>query len=60
MEAVDVCVKSTFVFSLLYPQAAHSAWSFVQRSVYGLSSGYDRLSSKVTELLTDTAVAASS
>ena len=55
MEAVDVCVKATFVFSLLYPEAANSARSFVQRSVYGLSSGFDRLSSKVIELLTDTA-----
>jgi len=55
MEAVVVCVKATFVFSLLYPEAANSAWSFVQRSVYGLSSGFDRLSSKVIKLLTDTA-----
>jgi len=54
METVGVCVKATFVFSLLNPEAANSAWSFVQRSVYGLSSGFDRLSSKVIELLTDT------
>jgi len=55
MEVVSVCVKATFVFSLLYPKVANSAWSFEQRSVYGLSSGFDRLSSKVIELLTDTA-----
>jgi len=54
MEAVDICVKSTFVFGLMYPQAAHSSWSYLQRAVYGLSSNFDRLSSKVLELITDT------
>jgi len=54
VEAVDVCVKSTFVFGLMYPPAAHSSWSYLQRAIHGLSSSYDRISSKVMELITDT------
>jgi len=54
MEAVDVCMKASFVFGLEYPQAAHSCWSFLQRAVYGINHKYDRLSSKTQELLTGT------
>jgi len=53
MEAVDICVKASFVFGLDYPHAAQSCWAFIQRAVYAISHRYDRLSSKVQELLTD-------
>lgn len=53
MEAVDICLKSAFVFGIQYPIAAHSSWSFLQKAVYGLSSRFDRLPSKVLELISD-------
>jgi len=54
LEAVDICIKAAFVFGLDYPQASRSAWSFVQRSVYGICHKYDhRLPSRAQELLTD-------
>lgn len=53
MEAVDICMKSTFVFGVQYPVAANSCWLFLQKAVYGISSRFDRLSSKVLELLSD-------
>jgi len=53
LEAVDICMKAAFVFGLDYPQASHSAWSFVQRSVYRICHKYDRLPSRAQELLTD-------
>jgi len=54
MEAVDICVKSAFVFGVDYPAAAQSSWLFLQRAVYGITSKYDRMSSRVLELVTDT------
>jgi len=53
MEAVDVAFKSMFVLGLQYPAPAHSSWAFVQKAVYGLSHRFDRIPSKVFELLTD-------
>lgn len=53
LEAVDICLKSAFVFGVMYPPASHSCWSFLQRAVYGISSKYDRIPSRVSELLTD-------
>jgi len=54
MEAVDICMKSAFVFGVDYPCTSNSSWSFLQKAVYGLTSQFDRISSKVQELLTDT------
>jgi len=54
VEEVDVCEKSNFIFGLMYPPAAHLSWSYLQRAIYGLSSNYDRISSKVMKLITDT------
>jgi hypothetical protein len=56
MEAVDIALKSTFVFGLQFPAAAHTSWSFIQRAVYGISTKFDRIPSKALELMTDTAV----
>ena len=53
LEAVDVAFKSMFVLGLQYPAPAHSSWAFVQKAVYGLSHRFDRIPSKVFELLTD-------
>jgi len=53
MDAVDICMKAMFVFGLDFPAAAHSTWSFVQRGVYGLATKYDRVPSKVLELMSD-------
>ena len=53
MEAVDVAFKSAFVLGLKYPAPAHSAWTFLQKAVYVLSHRYDRVPSKVFELMSD-------
>ena len=56
MEADDVAFKSTFVFWLQFPAAAHTSWSLLQQAVYGLTTKFDRIPSKALELMTDTAV----
>ena len=53
LEAVDICLKANFVFGLRYPAPAHSAWSFIQKAIYGIATRYDRLPSKVLKLLSD-------
>jgi hypothetical protein len=53
LEAVDVCMKSTFVFSLKFPEASHSSWLFLQKAVYNISTKYDATSTRVSELITD-------
>lgn len=54
LEAVDVCFKSTFVFSLQYAAAAHSVWLYLQRAVYSMITTADTNPAKVMALLTDT------
>jgi len=51
--AVDICLKAAFVFGIEFPSTAHSSWSFVQRAIYGLTSKFDRVSSKTLELMSD-------
>ena len=53
MEAVDICIKAAFVFVVDYSAASRESWSFIQRAANGLTSRYDRVSSKVLELLSD-------
>jgi len=53
LEAVDAAFKSMFVLALKYPAPAHSSWAFVQKAVYGLSHSFNRVPSKVLELVTD-------
>jgi len=53
MEAVDICLKSTFVFGLAFPAPSHASWTYLQRAVYGVTTHFDRVSSKVLELVTD-------
>lgn len=36
-EAVEIVMKSCFVFYVHFPAAAHSAWTFVQRAVFEMS-----------------------
>jgi len=54
LEAVDVCFKSTFVFSLEFSPASKSSWTYLQRAVYEITTDYDQMGSKVLELITDT------
>lgn len=54
LEAVDVCFKSTFVFSLEFSPASKSSWTYLQRAVYDITTDYDQIGSKVHELITDT------
>ena len=51
MEAV--CLKSAFVFGLAFPAPSHASWTYLQRAVYGVTTHFDRVSSKVLELVTD-------
>jgi len=53
VEAVDICVKAAFVFGLQYPAPANACWSYLQRGVYGITSKYDHIPSKVLELISD-------
>jgi len=48
-----VAFKSMFVLGLQYPAPAHSSWAFVQKAVYGLAHRFNRIPSKVFELLTE-------
>ena len=53
LEAVDIAFKSTFVLGLQFPPAAHTTWSFIQKAVYEMSHRFDRIPSKVLELISD-------
>ena len=53
VEAVDICLKSCFVFGLQYNPAARSSWVFLQKAVYGIHTESDDPSNKVKEKLTD-------
>ena len=49
--AVDVVLKSAFVFDVEYTAAARSCWTFIQKAVYGLMSDSDIISNRLQELL---------
>jgi len=51
VEAVDICLKASFVFGLKFPEPAKSSWTFVQKAVYGITSSSDFSSNKLLELL---------
>jgi len=51
MEAIDICLKSSFVFNLKYPEPAKSTWTFIQKAVFGICSSTDFSSNKLLELL---------
>ena len=53
LEAVDIALKSAFVLGVQYPAPAHATWTFLQKAVYEVSSTFDRIPSKVLELVTD-------
>jgi hypothetical protein len=53
LEAVDICLKATFVFKLSYPPAARSAWLFLQKAVYDIATEYDSIPIKVLSLMSD-------
>jgi hypothetical protein len=55
LEAVDVCIKASFVFNLNYAPAAYSSWLFLQRVVYDINTPYDAMPSKVLALQSDIA-----
>lgn len=55
LDAVDICIKATFVFGIEYPLASSSCWLFLQKSVYQLTSEYDVNSIKVNALMSDIA-----
>jgi|GEM_PF-4018174 len=39
MQAVDVCFKLYFIFSLQFPNECLSAWTFLSHAIYGLEAG---------------------
>lgn len=50
-DAVDICLKSAFVFGLSYPLPARSAWTFIQKAVYGISCSADFKSTRLSEVI---------
>ena len=53
LEAVDVCVKASFVFNLTYAPASYSSWLFLQREIYKINSVFDSMPVKVLALQSD-------
>lgn len=51
--AIDIVLKSAFVFDINYPKAARSAWTFVQRAIYGINAKDDVVSNRTQELLSE-------
>jgi hypothetical protein len=51
-EAVDIVLKACFVLDLQFCAAARSSWTFVQRTIYGIKSKHDVVSTKLQELQT--------
>ena len=49
IEAIDICVKASFVFGLMYPPPARSSWTLIQQLVFDLYTEYDCQSSKLME-----------
>jgi len=50
-DAVDICLKSAFVFGLAYPLPARSAWTFIQKAVFGISCSVDLKSTRLSEVI---------
>jgi hypothetical protein len=50
-QAVDVVMKSAFVFDVEYPAAARSCWTCIQKAVYELASDSNIVSNRLQELL---------
>ena len=53
IEAVDIAYKACFVLGLDFPHAANSSWMFLEKGIYNMTSKYDRVPSKVLELVTE-------
>lgn len=53
VEAIEACLKTTFVFNLCYPAAAQSSWLFLQQAVLNLVTPKDSKSVKVSSLISD-------
>ena len=53
LEAVELCLKATFVFHLGYPVAAQSSWLFLQQAVLQIFTPQDGKNSRVTSLMSD-------
>ena len=54
LEAIDVCLKASFVFNLQYSAAANSSWLYIQKAVYGIDTDMDNNPAKVMALISDT------
>ena len=54
LEAVETCLKAIFVFNLQFPTASHMSWFFLQKAIFQITSKFDRVCRKVTQLLQDT------
>lgn len=50
-DAVDICLKSAFVFGLSYPMPARSTWTFLQKAVFGISCSSDHCSTRLSEVI---------
>lgn|SRR6218665_1819061 len=53
MTAVDICMKTVFVFDVKFPDAAKSTWLFLQRAVYEIDSHQDSCGTRMLQLLSD-------
>jgi hypothetical protein len=49
--AVDVVLKSCFVFDVEYPVASRSCWTFLQRAIYEIIAAEDVVSTRLQELI---------
>ena|SRR5664279_1159188 len=49
IEAIDACIKASFVFGLSYPLSARCSWTFVQQMVFGVNTDDDIQSTKLIE-----------
>jgi hypothetical protein len=50
-DAIDICLKSAFVFGLSYPLPARSSWTFIQKAVFGISCRADFKSTRLCEVI---------
>ena len=51
VDAVDTCIKSSFVFGLSYPLPARSTWTFMQKLVYEILTDVDFTSTRLSEMM---------
>ena len=54
LEAVDLCLKTVFVFHLHYPIASQSSWLYLQQAVFQIFTPNDGKNCRVAGLITDT------